>query len=61
MQSWSARGILLAMALHNQNVQPIRDTMLAAGIRLNTLDEIDIRDSLLRTAAVRQGQRASIQ
>lgn len=40
-------GILLAMAPHNQNVQPIRDTMLAAGIRLNTLDEIDIRDSLL--------------
>ncbi|MBK9123154.1 MAG: iron-containing alcohol dehydrogenase [Chloroflexi bacterium] len=40
-------GILLAMALHNQEVKPIRDTMLAAGIRLNTLDEMDIRDTLL--------------
>lgn len=40
-------GILLAMALHNQDVKPIRDTMLAAGIHLNALDEMDIRDTLL--------------
>lgn len=40
-------GILLAMALHNQDVNPIRDTMLSAGIRLNGVDAQDITDTLI--------------
>lgn len=40
-------GILLAMALHNQEIKPIKDTMLAAGVRLNTVDPQDISDTLV--------------
>ena len=34
------------MALHNQEIKPIKDTMLAAGVRLNTIDPQDITDTL---------------
>lgn len=39
-------GILLAMAMHNQDVKPIRDTMEAAGVRLDQLDNHDIQTTL---------------
>jgi glycerol-1-phosphate dehydrogenase [NAD(P)+] len=39
-------GILLAMALHNQDIKPIRETMQSAGIRLNAIDPQDITDTL---------------
>lgn len=39
-------GILLAMALHNQDIKPIRDTMQSAGIRLNAIDPQDLADTL---------------
>src|SRR5690606_18019341 len=39
-------GILLAMALHNQDIRPIRETMQSAGIRLNAIDPQDLADTL---------------
>ena len=39
-------GILLAMALHNQDIKPIRETMQSAGIRLNAIDPQDLADTL---------------
>ncbi|TVR24277.1 MAG: iron-containing alcohol dehydrogenase [Anaerolineaceae bacterium] len=39
-------GIMLAAALHGQDVRPIRQTLLAAGIRLGQLRTTDIIDTL---------------
>jgi glycerol-1-phosphate dehydrogenase [NAD(P)+] len=39
-------GILIAAALHKQNIAPIRDTLLAAGVRLGQLRRDDIVDTL---------------
>jgi glycerol-1-phosphate dehydrogenase [NAD(P)+] len=39
-------GILVAASLHQQNVAPIRDTLLSAGVRLNRLKREDIIDTL---------------
>jgi glycerol-1-phosphate dehydrogenase [NAD(P)+] len=39
-------GILIAAALHKQNIGPIRDTLLAAGVRLGQLKRDDIVDTL---------------
>ncbi|MDZ4764235.1 MAG: iron-containing alcohol dehydrogenase [Chloroflexota bacterium] len=39
-------GILIAGALHGQDIAPIRDTLLAAGIRLGQLRPDDITDTL---------------
>lgn len=39
-------GILIASALHNQDVTPIRETLVNAGIRLNQLRTQDIVDTL---------------
>lgn len=40
-------GILVAGALHGQDIAPIRETLLAAGIRLGQLRPDDIRQTLL--------------
>lgn len=39
-------GILIAAALHKQNIAPIRDTLLAAGVRLGQLRRDDVVDTL---------------
>jgi glycerol-1-phosphate dehydrogenase [NAD(P)+] len=39
-------GILIAAALHKQDIVPIRDTIVSAGIRLNRLSADDIMDTL---------------
>lgn len=39
-------GILIAGALHGQDIAPIRDTLLAAGIRLGQLRPDDITETL---------------
>lgn len=39
-------GILIAAALHKQNIKPIRDTLQAAGVRLGQLKPDDIVDTL---------------
>jgi hypothetical protein len=39
-------GILLAGALHNQDIAPIRATLESAGIRLNQLQPDDIADTV---------------
>lgn len=39
-------GILIAAALHNQDIEPIRDTLLDAGVRLGQLRRDDIVDTL---------------
>jgi glycerol-1-phosphate dehydrogenase [NAD(P)+] len=39
-------GILIAAALHGQDVAPIRDTIASAGIRLNEVKTRDIIDTL---------------
>ena len=39
-------GILVAAALHEQNIEPIRDTMQAAGIRLGQLKRDDIVETV---------------
>ncbi|MBK8020701.1 MAG: iron-containing alcohol dehydrogenase [Chloroflexi bacterium] len=39
-------GILLAAALHNQDVTPIRETLVNAGIRINQLRLQDIVDTM---------------
>jgi glycerol-1-phosphate dehydrogenase [NAD(P)+] len=39
-------GILIAAALHKQNIAPIRDTLLSAGVRLGQLRRDDIVDTL---------------
>ncbi|MCA9884057.1 MAG: iron-containing alcohol dehydrogenase [Anaerolineae bacterium] len=39
-------GILIAAALHDQNIDPIRDTLLSAGVRLGQLRRDDIVETL---------------
>lgn len=39
-------GILIAAALHKQNIAPIRDTLLDAGVRLGQLKRDDIIETL---------------
>ncbi|MGJ3240584.1 MAG: iron-containing alcohol dehydrogenase [Anaerolineae bacterium] len=39
-------GILIAAALHKQNINPIRDTLLDAGVRLGQLKRDDIIETL---------------
>lgn len=39
-------GILIAAAMHGQDVQPIRDTIASAGVRLGQLRRDDIRNTL---------------
>jgi len=39
-------GILIAAALHKQQIDPIRDTLLSAGVRLGQLKRDDIVDTL---------------
>jgi glycerol-1-phosphate dehydrogenase [NAD(P)+] len=39
-------GIMIAAALHKQDIAPIRDTILSAGIRLNRLSRDDVMDTL---------------
>jgi hypothetical protein len=39
-------GILIAAALHGQDIAPIRDTIESAGIRLDQLKPSDVRDTL---------------
>jgi glycerol-1-phosphate dehydrogenase [NAD(P)+] len=39
-------GILIAAALHKQNIAPIRDTLLSAGVRLGQLKRDDIIETL---------------
>ena len=39
-------GILIAAALHKQNINPIRDTLLSAGVRLGQLKRDDIIETL---------------
>jgi glycerol-1-phosphate dehydrogenase [NAD(P)+] len=39
-------GILIAAALHGQDIAPIRDTLLSAGIRLGQLRPDDIRETI---------------
>ncbi|MBL8133951.1 MAG: iron-containing alcohol dehydrogenase [Anaerolineae bacterium] len=39
-------GILIAAALHNQDITPIRETLMSAGIRINQLRLQDISDTL---------------
>lgn len=39
-------GILISAALHKQNIAPIRDTLLSAGVRLGQLRRDDIVDTL---------------
>lgn len=41
-----APGILIAAALHNQDVSSIRSTLESAGIRLNQLEPDDVRSTL---------------
>jgi glycerol-1-phosphate dehydrogenase [NAD(P)+] len=41
-----APSILVSMALHRQNVQPIRDTLKAAGVRLNQVRGDEIIETL---------------
>ncbi|MEL6528310.1 MAG: hypothetical protein AAFQ07_21630, partial [Chloroflexota bacterium] len=41
-------GILIAAALHKQNIAPIRDTLLDAGVRLGQLRRDDIIETLNR-------------
>lgn len=40
-------GILLAAALHGQDIGPIRDTISSAGVRLGQLRPEDIRDTIM--------------
>lgn len=39
-------GILIAAALHKQDIAPIRDTIISAGIRLDQLKANDVMDTL---------------
>jgi glycerol-1-phosphate dehydrogenase [NAD(P)+] len=39
-------GILIAAALHGQDIAPIRDTILSAGVRLDQVKVADIRETL---------------
>ncbi|XWX04477.1 iron-containing alcohol dehydrogenase [Aggregatilineales bacterium SYSU G02658] len=39
-------GILVAAALHKQNIGPIRDTLISAGVRMDRLRREDILDTL---------------
>jgi hypothetical protein len=39
-------GILIAAALHGQDIAPIRDTIQSAGIRLDQLKPDDVRETL---------------
>ncbi|PJF20434.1 MAG: hypothetical protein CUN56_16195, partial [Phototrophicales bacterium] len=39
-------GILIAAALHKQNIKPIRETLQSAGVRLGQLRPDDIVDTL---------------
>ncbi len=39
-------GIMIAAALHKQDIGPIRETILSAGIRLDQLDPDDVMDTL---------------
>ena len=39
-------GILIAAALHKQNIAPIRDTLQSAGVRLGQLKRDDIADTI---------------
>lgn len=39
-------GILVAAALHNQNIESIRKTLEVAGIKLNALPPNDVRDTI---------------
>ena len=39
-------GILIAAALHKQNIAPIRDTLLSAGVRLGQLKRDDVIETL---------------
>jgi glycerol-1-phosphate dehydrogenase [NAD(P)+] len=39
-------GILISAALHGQNIEPIRETLVAAGIRLDQLKSDDIVETL---------------
>lgn len=39
-------GILISAALHKQNIDPIRDTLLSAGVRLGQLRRDDIVETL---------------
>lgn len=39
-------GILIASALHKQNVTPIRDTLVQAGVRLGQLPPDEVRETL---------------
>ena len=41
-------GILIAAALHGQDIAPIRDTILSAGVRLGELAPNDIVDTIER-------------
>jgi glycerol-1-phosphate dehydrogenase [NAD(P)+] len=41
-----APGILIAGALHGQDVKPIRATLESAGIRLNQIDPLKIEDTI---------------
>ncbi|MGQ9907274.1 MAG: iron-containing alcohol dehydrogenase [Candidatus Flexifilum sp.] len=41
-----APGILVAAAMHHQDVNPIRDTLLSAGIRLDQLEPSVIEDTI---------------
>jgi glycerol-1-phosphate dehydrogenase [NAD(P)+] len=44
-------GILIAAALHKQNIGPIRDTLQAAGVRLGQLKRDDIVQTLMNLPA----------
>lgn len=39
-------GLLIAAALHQQDINPIRETMLSAGVRLDQLRPVDIAETL---------------
>ncbi len=39
-------GLLIAAALHEQDINPIRETMLSAGVRLNQIRPADIVETL---------------
>lgn len=43
-----APGILIAAAMHNQDVNPIRDTLISAGIRLDQI-EADVVEDTVKT------------
>ena len=40
-------GILIAAALHGQDIKPIRDTISSAGVRLGQLRRDDIRETIM--------------